>query len=152
MNGSSSNALVYAGTFLASFVGLVVFTGGIRKNAFRVLQAYKAFRIWYLRMTGGRTEKSETEKRIISGKAWEDWCDALKAAGAAMVAPGCPQDPFNQAEGYRYLSRLVRASLEAFMECNDPSCPKLVCLASGLRDCPVKLGADNPDNFYQHAQ
>ena len=35
------------------------------------------------------------------------------------------------------------------MECNDPHAPVLVSLANGLRDCPVKLGADNPDNFYQ---
>ena len=45
----------------------------------------------------------------------------------------------------------MRASLENFLECNDPSAPVLVSLANGLRDCPVKLGADNPDNLYQNA-
>ena len=68
-----------------------------------------------------------------------------------MVAPGCPTDPFTQAEGYRYLTRLVRASLENFVECSDPEAPVLVSLANGDRTCPVKLGSDNPDNLYQSA-
>lgn len=129
----------------------IVLTGGIRKNIFRLLGLYKRGRQIYLRLTGGRTEESELERRVISGKVWEEWCDSLKTANAALVAPGCPQDAFNQAEGYRYLTRLVRASLENFLECNDPSAPVLVSLANGLRDCPVKLGADNPDNLYQNA-
>lgn len=145
------SAIVYASTAVASLVALVAFTGGIRKNAIRALGLYKKARGYYLRFTGGRTEQSECERRVVTGKAWEDWCDSLKAAGAALVAPGCPQDPFNQAEGYRYLSRLVRGSLESFMECNDPTAPQLVALANGLRDCPIKLGSDNPDNLYQSA-
>ena len=38
-----------------------------------------------------------------------------------------------------------------FMECNDPHHPQLVPLANGLRDCPVKIGSDNPDNLYLNA-
>ena len=68
-----------------------------------------------------------------------------------MLASGCPNDGFNQAEGYRYLTRLVRASLEAFLESSDPMNPTLVAIANGLRDAPVKLGADNPDNHYESA-
>ena len=41
----------------------------------------------------------EAEKRIVSGQAWEEFCDALKASGAAMMFPGTPKDGFNQAEG-----------------------------------------------------
>lgn len=143
--------LLVASLALVVVPSLVVLTGGLRKNLFRVLGLYKRSRQVYLRYTGNRTEESEQERRVVSGKAWEDWCDSLKSANAALVAPGCPQDGFNQAEGYRYLSRLVRASLENFMECNDPCAPVLVSLANGLRDCPVKLGADNPDNLYQNA-
>ena len=36
-----------------------------------------------------------------------------------MLAPGAPRDPFNQAEGYRYLARLARAGLENYLECAD---------------------------------
>lgn len=58
---------------------------------------------------------------------------------------------FLQAEGYRYLSRIVRAGLENFIECSDPYAPKLTSIVDGLRTSPIKLGSDNPDNLYQHA-
>src|SRR5262249_28665970 len=54
---------------------------------------------------------------------------------------------FDRAEGYRYLSRLTRAAFETFLEDADPLAPEL------LRTCheTVKMGADNPDNYYQNA-
>jgi hypothetical protein len=36
-----------------------------------------------------------------------------------------------QAEGYRYLARLVRAGLENFLECADPNAPKFTSIANG---------------------
>jgi hypothetical protein len=95
----------------------------------------------------GQTPEGIAEQRIVSGKAWEEYCDTLKAAGASLKFPGTPQDPFNQAEGYRYLSRLVRAGLEGFMEDADPTVPVLKRVVHET----VKMGADNPDNFYQNA-
>ena len=35
------------------------------------------------------------------------------------------------------------------MECKDPDCPKPVAIVDGYRNCPVKLGNDNPDNLYE---
>ena len=64
-----------------------------------------------------------------------------------MQFPGAPQDPFNQAEGYRYLSRIARAGLMAFVEHADANAPVL----HRVVDEVTKLGADNPDNFYQTA-
>ena len=60
---------------------------------------------------------------------------------------GSPKDPLTQAEGYRYLSRLVRAGLEAFIEYADPKAPVLRRMVHET----VKMGADNPDNYYQNA-
>jgi hypothetical protein len=95
----------------------------------------------------GQTPEGIAEQRIVSGKAWEEYCDTLKAAGASLNFPGTPGDPFNQAEGYRYLSRLVRAGLEGFMEDADPRVPTLKRTVHET----VKMGADNPDNYYQNA-
>ena len=67
----------------------------------------------------GQPVLSPEEQRVVSGAAWDEFCDTLKAAGAAMLAPGAPRDPFNQAEGYRYLARLARAGLENYLECAD---------------------------------
>jgi len=103
-------------------------------------------RIW-LFLTG-RTEDSVTEQRIVSGKAWEEFCDRLKLAGEVLRSPGTPRDPFNQAEGIRYLTRLTRAGLEAFVEYGDPAFPELRRMVHET----VKMGADNPDNYYFNAR
>ncbi|MCY3812070.1 MAG: DUF1214 domain-containing protein [Gammaproteobacteria bacterium] len=95
----------------------------------------------------GRTEDDLAAQRVVSGQAWDEFCDTLKAAGAALSFPGAPQDSFNQAEGYRYLSRLTRGALMAFIEHADPRAPVLHRIAHET----VKLGADNPDNHYQTA-
>jgi hypothetical protein len=138
---------------LGALVALLLFalaTRGARGTVVALLDVYRRLRLAWLGLSG-RTEASESERRVVSGEAWAEWCDTLKAAGATMTASGCPTDPFDQAEGYRYLTRLVRASLENYLECNDPHAPVLVALANGMRDAPVKLGADNPDNLYLNA-
>jgi hypothetical protein len=96
----------------------------------------------------GKTEADIHAERVVSGKAWEEFCDNLKSAGASLMYPGAPRDPFNQSEGLRYLSRLTRGGLEAFVEYADPAFPVLRRMAHET----VKLGADNPDNYYFNAQ
>lgn len=95
----------------------------------------------------GKTEADIHASRIVSGKAWEEFCDQLKLAGNVLKHPGAPQDAFNQAEGVRYLSRLTRAGLQAYLEYADPSFPVL----RRMVDETIKMGADNPDNYYFNA-
>ncbi len=119
----------------------------MRKILFLFLKLFKSIRRFQLRLSG-RTEEDIHEQRIVSGLAWEEFCENLKTAGAALVYPGVPRDAFSQAEGVRYLSRLTRAALEAYVEYSDPSFPKLCRMVHET----VKLGADNPDNYYMNAQ
>jgi hypothetical protein len=93
------------------------------------------------------SEDSPAE-RIRTGKSWEEFCDSLKAAGQTILAEGAPEDDLNRAEGFRYLSRLTRAGLESFLEYADPAAPELHRPVHET----VKIGADNPDNYYQNAQ
>ncbi|MEH6571398.1 MAG: hypothetical protein V7709_20110, partial [Halioglobus sp.] len=90
---------------------------------------------------------TEAEQRIVDGSAWNDFCDALKEAGSIVQSEQAPKDAFNQAEGYRYLTRLLRGGLESFLEHRDPAFPQLRCGAHET----IKLGADNPDNRYESA-
>ena len=83
----------------------------------------------------------------MDGAAWERYCDAIKLAGLAIQRDSAPSDPLTRAEGFRYLSRLVRAGLEAFVERSDPRAPVLF---SPVHET-VKMGADNPDNRYEWA-
>lgn len=79
--------------------------------------------------------------------AWNDFCDLLKASGNILSRPGTPDDALTRAEGLRYLARLTRAGLEAFVEHDDPFAPVLMSVVHET----AKIGADNPDNFYQNA-
>jgi hypothetical protein len=118
----------------------------MRKLAIGILNLYRKFSLFLLRVKG-KTESDVAAERIVNGKAWEEFCDTLKAAGASLSFPGTPRDAFNQAEGYRYLTRLTRAGLMAFIEHADPRAPVLHRVVHET----VKMGADNPDNFYQTA-
>jgi hypothetical protein len=89
----------------------------------------------------------EAEKRIADGTSWNDFCDTLKLAGSVILRDSSPSDPLSRAEGFRYLSRILRAGLEAFVEHADARAPVLARMVHET----VKMGADNPDNYYQNA-
>jgi hypothetical protein len=86
-------------------------------------------------------------QRVIEGETWSDFCDALKAAGAVILREASPRDPLDRAEGFRYLTRLVRTALEQQLEFADPAAPAFRRPSHET----VKIGADNPDNHYQSA-
>lgn len=119
----------------------------MRKILFLFLRISGGWRKLWLKLRG-KTLRDIHDQRIVSGKAWADFCDELKAAGNLMLSDGVPRDPFQQAEGIRYLTRLTRAGLEAFVEYGNPACPELRRMVHET----VKMGADNPDNYYQNAQ
>ena len=118
----------------------------MRKVLIGILGLFRRASLLMLKIRG-KTLNDVSDERIVSGKAWDEFCDTLKAAGAALTFPGTPRDPFNQAEGYRYLTRLMRAGLMAFVEHADPKAPVLHRVVHET----VKMGADNPDNYYQTA-
>ena len=90
-----------------------------------------------------------TAKRsFTSGELWDEYCETLKRAGKHLLKEGAPLDAFNQAEGLRYLTRMVRAGLESMMESSEAEAPRLADPASNN----IKIGADNPDNLYQTAR
>ena len=119
----------------------------MRKLLFLFLRTTGAFRKFFLRIRG-KTEQDIHDQRIVTGQSWSEFCDELKAAGNVLLSPGTPRDPFQQAEGIRYLSRLTRAGLEAYVEYPDPAFPQLRRMVHET----VKMGADNPDNHYMNAQ
>jgi hypothetical protein len=92
-------------------------------------------------------DASEIEERITSGEAWSGFCDALKSAGNTILSDSAPVDAIDRAEGFRYLTRLVRMGLESQLEYGDPKAPVLY---RNVHET-AKLGADNPDNRYLSA-
>jgi hypothetical protein len=94
-----------------------------------------------------RQPEESAAARVASGRSWEEFCDTLKSAGRTILAEGSPDDLLDRAEGFRYLSRLARAALENFLEYADPLAP---ALHRPIHET-AKIGADNPDNYYQTA-
>ncbi len=90
---------------------------------------------------------SDAAERILDGRSWSDFCDTLKRAGDVILRDTSPRDAFDRAEGFRYQSPLTRVALESFLEFADPLYPVLRRPAHET----VKIGADNPDNYYQSA-
>ncbi|MFK8020011.1 MAG: DUF1214 domain-containing protein [Pseudomonadales bacterium] len=80
-------------------------------------------------------------------QTWADFCDRLKRAGDVIQRQSSPKTPFDTAEGYRYLSRLVRAGLESQVESSNAHFPRFYQLANET----IKIGNDNPDNIYHNA-
>ncbi|MCB1704105.1 MAG: DUF1214 domain-containing protein [Halioglobus sp.] len=87
------------------------------------------------------------QERVHSGKVWADFCDQLKAAGEVILRDSSPDSELDRAEGWRYLSRLVRLSLEQYVEHSDTSAPTFYRLSHET----AKIGCDNPDCIYGNA-
>jgi len=90
-------------------------------------------------------EPADLEK-VMDGSAWREFCELLAKAGDVLVREDLDTSAFDRAEGLRYLSRLLRAGLVSFVESTGPAHP----LFRALPDM-VKMGLDNPDNYYLSA-
>ena len=87
----------------------------------------------------------EAIRRIEDGRAWDEFCDRLKEAGH-KVLDAAPNNPFDRAEGIRYVSRLARHFLRSATERTQPD-----RIALGHTESP-KIGLDNPDYVYAGAR
>ena len=85
---------------------------------------------------------------VMNGELWAEFCDQLKATGQQILRPEAPSDPLHRAEGWRYLTRLTRIALDMFVECADGDFPSFYRPSHET----AKIGADNPDNYYQRAE
>lgn len=84
----------------------------------------------------------DVRDRVIDGRAWADFCDALKVAGDLVQQRAA--DDLERAEGYRFLARLLRGGLHSSFEAGDARFPLIQTMPD-----QVKIGSDNPDSRYQ---
>ncbi|MGC6472033.1 MAG: DUF1214 domain-containing protein [Parvibaculales bacterium] len=76
---------------------------------------------------------------------WRQFCSDLASAGEQVLSYEANER--EQAEGMRYLSRLMRVGLEMHLESKNPDYPEFYQASHRT----AKIGADNPDNYYQNA-
>ena len=87
------------------------------------------------------------EQRLMSGAAWREWCDRLKATGESILAEGFPASPHDRAEGFRWLTRLVVHAAQMEMEAGDTRHPFFIRYETPHN----QWGGPNPDNVYLRA-
>ncbi|GAA0956640.1 DUF1214 domain-containing protein [Actinocorallia libanotica] len=80
---------------------------------------------------------------------WDKFCADLLSLGDILSDEIVPQDPLTQAEGVRYLSRLLRYATINCVEYTDPRWPQFTSAPNP--NMMTKIGADNPDNVYMRA-
>lgn len=80
---------------------------------------------------------------------WQKFCDDLQDIGEILSDEFVPQDQLTQAEGVRYLSRLLRYATINCVEYTDPRWPQFSSAPNP--NMMTKIGADNPDNVYMRA-
>ena len=85
-------------------------------------------------------------QKVITAEAWTEFCERLKMAGDVILRDELNTSAFDRAEGLRYLTRLLRAGFMSFAESTGPKHP----VFRAMPDL-VKMGLDNPDNFYVSA-
>ena len=81
--------------------------------------------------------------KVSTAEAWDEFCDLLKKAGDVIRRKELETSTFDRAEGLRYLGRLLQAGLDSFGENPGPEYPYFRTMGRN-----VKMGLDNPDNFY----
>lgn len=64
-------------------------------------------------------------QRLLSGQAWDDFCDSLKHTGRLLEQLDDVPTELERAEWYRFLTRLVRNGFERFVENCEPNRPRL---------------------------
>jgi hypothetical protein len=87
-------------------------------------------------------------ERLLSGRAWEDFCETLKVAGRQIGRwEKVGLTDLDRAEWYRHLSRLARNGFERFVENCEPDRPR-------LRDIPWRttINVTNPDQTHLLAE
>jgi hypothetical protein len=86
--------------------------------------------------------------RLNSGEVWRQFCEELGRAGERVLDEGLPADDLTRAEGFRYLTRLLRLGLEKQIEFAHPDFPQFYSLSHET----AKIGNDNPDNYYLNCE
>lgn len=71
------------------------------------------------------SSKDQAAERLLSGQAWDDFCDTLKVAGRHLAQFGDEPSDIDRAEWYRFLSRVTRSSFERLLENAEPTRPRL---------------------------
>jgi hypothetical protein len=91
-----------------------------------------------------RYSAETNERRLLTGAAWEDFCESLKRAGKVVLEANPAASPLDRADGFRYLAGLANAAIRFSIDHADPVVPRFF----RSPDSRTQWGGENADNQY----
>ena len=89
----------------------------------------------------------DNEQKLVSGEAWREFCDRLKASGDRLLGDDFRGGAGDRAEGYRHLCRLLMQGFIEQVEMADRDFPVMY----RHNDDVMRWGGPNMDNTYWRA-
>ena len=90
------------------------------------------------------TDRDYSADDALLTRAWDQFCDQLKAAGRIPFRDGVPVGDLSRSAGFRCLAQNIGLGMQFFLENEDPLHPELLHYFDPIR----KQGGDNPDAVY----
>ncbi len=113
----------------------------MRKLAIALLALFRRISL-AVRKLRGQSEDDVAAQRVVSDRAWDEFCDTLKAAGASLNFPDTSRDFLQPGRGLPLPEPAGPGRADGLRQARRPAGADRVAHET------VKLGSDNPDNHY----